>query len=197
MAKLPAALRDVDLGPHCQKLSTKKLIFATALVFEVPAGEGAAEAAGELAGYSEQEARRLSRDRGIVAAVKELMDQKLVLHAAPMAINTLMETMENVASKDRTKAASIILDRVLPVKSQLTVETTTIDRTAETLKHLEHLENIGVGEDALVKEFGTLGLQHYRGLLAQRRADQAKLIEGEATEVQQPDDPADTLEDIL
>ena len=181
---LPASIQDLELGPACQRLSSKRLAFVAALVFEVPSGKGAAEKAGEIAGYPAVEARRLSRDKGIVTAVRELLEQRMVLEAGA-AIDTLKDAMSDPYSKERVKAAGMVLDRVLPSKQQLTLDVTApVDRTADTLKHLQHMIDIGVGEDALVQEFGKIGLAHYRELLAKQNSDAAKVIDGEVVEVE-------------
>ena len=198
---VPAPLQELELGPYCSKLSGKRLAFVAALVFEVPSGKGAAEAAGVIAGYSATEARRLSRDKSVSAAVKELMEQRMILEG-PAALDTLREEMNNPYGKDRTKAAGMILDRVIPSKQHLTLETTApVDRTAETLKHLQHMLDIGASEDVLVNEFGTIGLKHYRALLDKQRMDNAKVIDAEAIEIEPTPKEApkriETLDDLI
>lgn len=162
----------------------------------VPGGKGAAEVAGRLSGYTLVEARNLSRDKGIVNAVKELMEQRLVLEAGG-AIDTLTEAMSY--GKDKVRAANSILDRVISSKTQLTVEATgPVDRTAETLKHLQHMMDLGATEEVLVKEFGSIGLQHYRALLAKQNSDNAKIIEAEVIEATETTEARiETLDDLL
>src|SRR5579885_2227335 len=125
---VPAVLEDIELGPACQKLSGKRLRYVAALVFEVQPGPNAPVAAGKIAGYSDATAKALARDKFIAAAVEELARQRLVLDV-PLALDTLRGAMTDKYGKDKVKSAMALLDRVLPTKQEIKVETTVVDRT--------------------------------------------------------------------
>ncbi len=171
---LPAVLEDVELGPACQRLGAKRLRFAAALVFEVTSGKDAAVAAGKIAGYADSTARALARDKHIVAAVEELARQRLTLDV-PLALDTLRDAMGERFGKDKVKAAQILLDRVLPTKQEIKVETTVIDRTQQSIDYLAHLIAKGASEEMLLNEFGPAGLERHRKMLEAR--EKAKPID--------------------
>jgi hypothetical protein len=207
---LPAVLEDIELGPAAQKLSKKRLHFAAALVFEVPAGPDAVVAAGKIAGYADATAKQLARDKTVAAAVEELARQRLTLDV-PIALDTLRSAMTDKYGKDRVKAAQAILDRVVPTKQEIRVEATVVDRQQQTLDYLAHLISKGATEEMLLAEFGPVGLDRYRKALAEREASKAKVIDAdfevvnEAAPAPQPEpaapsvveDTDDELGDIL
>lgn len=198
MKNVPAILEDVELGPACKQLSGKRLRFAAALVFEVLAGPGAPAAAGKIAGYAESTAKALARDKHIIAAVEELARQRLVLDV-PLALNTLRDAMSEKYGRDKVKSAIALLDRVLPTKQEIRVETTVIDRTQQTLDYLAHLIAKGASEQMLLAEFGPGGLERYRTMLAEREAkkQQQQTIDAEYTVIEGDQQPAPAADPVL
>ena len=63
----------------------------------------------------------LAHDPRIIAAVEELARQRLTLDV-PQALDTLRSAMSDKFSKDKVRAATALLDRVLPSKQELTVK---------------------------------------------------------------------------
>jgi hypothetical protein len=153
-----------ELGPACTKLSARHLRFAFALCNEV-AGPDAAMAAAIIAGFPtanqsklRADARKLSHDPNIVTALEELGRQRLSLDL-PLALETLRNAMKDPFSKDRVKAAQILLDRILPTKTEVKVTLDKIDTNGSAIAHLKHLRDVlKIGQPALEREFGAEGL---------------------------------------
>ena len=193
-----APLDPMEIGPACQKLTPRQFRFAVAYMFDVAPGTGAAEAAATLAGYEAEpkslraHARKLLSNPNIVAAIEELARQRLTLDV-PQALETLRKAMADQYSKDKVKAAGMLLDRVLPTKQELTVKAETVDHTKLAIDHLKHLKELGASRDLLLREFGEIGLARWEELLAQREAAKPPVLEGEFTIVPggtTPEEPA-------
>lgn len=185
---LPVPTEPMEIGPACQKLTPRQFRFAVALVYEVPPGAGAPEAAATVAGYSTDDrgrlcsyARKLAHSPPLVAAVEELLRQRLTLDA-PQALDVLRKAMTDQYGKDKVKAAGMLLDRVLPVKQELKVTAEAVDHTKDAVSHLRRMKELGVTRDVLVREFGEIGLARWEALLAAQEA--AKPIDAEYTVIE-------------
>lgn len=183
----------MEIGPACQKLTPRQFRFAVALVYEVPPGTSAPEAAAIVSGYSIEDrsrlrsyARKLANNPNIVAAVEELARQRLTLDV-PAALDVLRKAMQEQFGKDKVKAAQILLDRVLPVKQELKVTAETSDHTKDAIAHLKHLRELGADRELLIREFGEIGLARWEALLAVREA--AKPIDAEFTVIEAEQTP--------
>jgi hypothetical protein len=164
--KLPttsAPLDQSDLGPACLKLSARHLRFAFALCSEV-SGPDAAEAAAIIAGFPGQaqdrtkfrtDARKLSHSPGIIAALEELGRQRLSLDL-PLALETLRNAMQDRFGKDKIKAAQVLLDRVLPTKTEVKLTTDKLDITGSAIAHLRHLRDVLIGARVRRRRFDPL-----------------------------------------
>jgi phage terminase small subunit len=166
-----APLEPAELGPAASRLTSRQLRFAVALVSEVTPGPKAAEAAAIVAGYKTASgyAAKLAHDPRIIAAVEELARQRLTLDV-PQALDTLRSAMSDKFSKDKVKAAQILLDRVLPTKQELTIKAEPIDRTKAAVEHLRRLQSMGATREMLLAEFGPQGLEHFQELARQKEA---------------------------
>lgn len=196
MSNVPAIATPTEIGPAASKLSPIEQRFVYGLVFVVPPGVGANQAAAVLAGYSfpsekklKDHAAKLARDPRVIAAVEEMARQRLTLDV-PQALDTLRQAMNDKFGKDRVKAAQILLDRVLPTKQEIKVEVEQKDQTQVTLDFLQHMLDIGTPTETLLKEFGPGGLETYSRMLKERAAAKAKIIDGEVIEPE----PAVTLQ---
>jgi hypothetical protein len=159
------------------KLSARHLRFAFALCNEV-AGPDAAMAAAIIAGFPtannpklRADARKLSHDPNIIAALEELGRQRLSLDL-PLALETLRNAMRDPFSKDRVKSAQILLDRILPTKTEVKVTMDKIDTNGSAIAHLKHLRDVlKIGQAALEREFGVEGLIRWTEIeVAQEKA---------------------------
>jgi len=175
--------KDRDFGPAMSACKPKERIF----VLAVMAGQTFAAAA-RSAGYGEPDStpatlasighRIKSYPRVSAALVEEARTAMRSL--APKAVGTVLEILDGFSPRERLKAADMILSRTDPTVTKIEgkIEHEIVDRETETLKHLAHLISLGVGEDALVKEFGPLGLQYYREKLEALEA-KAKIVDAE------------------
>jgi phage terminase small subunit len=179
---------DIEFGEAVNKLPQMKRRFVLALIGEVEPGTKAAMEAAEIAGYVAEPGRTLRRiasdllkDRDVLAALKELGSAE-VLAAIPAALATIREIMNEPMSKDRLKAAQLVLDRFMPAPKVIEAKVETINREQVTLDHLRHLITIGAGRDALIREFGELGLARYEKMLLERGSPIAIAEPAEATD---------------
>jgi len=166
---------DVEHGEAVAALPLSKRKFVLALMSD-PGNVSPVEAA-RIAGIDEKQAVALTKDRQVIAALKELGADALFA-SVPLAVRTLREVMGSTFSKDRFRAAEAVLNRVAPIVQKLEVKSEVIDRTQVAID--QHLLEIGANRDALINEFGEHGLERYQRLLTARSAGQAmpmKVIE--------------------
>jgi cyanate lyase len=181
-----------ELGPACMKLSARHLRFAFALCNEV-SGPDAAMAAAIVAGFPttnvaklKTDARKLSHDPSIVAALEELGRQRLSLDL-PLALETLRAAMKDKFGKDKIKAAQILLDRILPTKTEVMVVTDKIDTNTSAIAHLKHLRDVlKVGQAALELEFGVEGLLRWSAIEAAQEKAKPLVVDYEVIEPSSP-----------
>ena len=164
------------LGPAMRALNARQRAFVFALFEENP-GHGALAAAARRAGYGNPDgsstartmatiASRLADDERVQAAITEIT-KKRIRREGPAAVAAINEIVSNPGHKDRLRAATTILERIDPVETKHKIEVThKADHTKSALEHLEYLLRLGTSEEALLAEFGPIGLPRLRALLA-------------------------------
>jgi hypothetical protein len=164
----------IEHGEKVQALPAKKRAFVLAFMAETPGPDAALNAA-LAAGYEDlpgkslrRQASELLKDKAVIEALKELGCAE-VFASIPHALHAIRETLDTVYSKDRLKAAQLVLDRFMPASQKLEIKAEVVDRQQVTLDHLHHLIEIGADHDVLVREFGEMGLQRYTKLLEARK----------------------------
>jgi hypothetical protein len=108
---------------------------------------------------------------------------------APEAVNALYGMIRNPEHKDHARAVAMVLDRTDPVVSQQNVQVThcVVDPDAEAVEELRALRALNTPREKLLELFGPNGLDRVERMEAadnSRRANAAKLIETDYTEVQ-------------
>ena len=129
--------------------SDKHRMFVLAL-YQILPGYGAHVKAAKMAGFGTETssakswsviASRLAHDEKILAAIRE-EDEKRIRASAPRAINALTRLIENPEAKDHARGIAMVLDRVHPTESTLTVKhdvTPAFQNTAEVMKRIAEL----------------------------------------------------------
>jgi phage terminase small subunit len=156
-------------------------------------GYGAATAAARSAGFGRptssalvlaQIASRLLRDPRIVAALA-VESKKLLRAGAPEAVKALMALIRNPEHRDHGRAVGLVLARVDPetTKHDVSIVHRIADPDQEALEELRAVRALGTPREKLIELFGGNGLARLERLEAAdhvRRADVAKVVEGEA-----------------
>jgi hypothetical protein len=185
---LPAKDDDASLGPAMRDLCNERQRLFVENLFK----EKSAAAAARAAGYGENSsaltvaniAHNLLSNPKVVAAINEQVKLRLRAEGAK-AVRVVQEIMDDVASKDRLKAANLILERIDPVAQRVEVEHThKIDTTAERLEQLRFLKSLNVAREKLLEVFGSNGLDHYEQLLIEQDKKSA-VVDAEFTEIKQ------------
>ena len=157
---------------------------------------GARAAAARAAGFgspdtnAKQMARkcwRLMRDTRMIAAIAE-ESRKMLRAGTPEAVKAVMNMVRNPEHKDHARAVSMLLDRADPVESKQLIEVThkTLDPDQEALEELRAARALGATREKLLQLFGGNYLPKLERLEAAEnaaRADNAKIIDGDAIEV--------------
>jgi hypothetical protein len=164
-------------------------MFARAYATGEP-GLGALTNAARAAGFSKNKpqwmrkyAWELSRDPRMIAAIEE--EARAVIRlGAPEAARALLNLVRNEDHKDHARGVGMLLDRVYPVMTLANVEVThkILSPDEEALEELKALRQLGTERPKLLELFGPNGLDRLERMEA-RRAENAKVIDGEATEV--------------
>jgi hypothetical protein len=185
-----------QLGPAMRALPNNRWrAFVEFYLLEKP-GHGAQTAAARRAGFGTarttplnmaRTASRLMRDERMVAAIGEEA-RKIVRAGAPEAAKALLALVRDPAHKDHARGISVVLARTDPevTKHDLQVTHRVVDPDMEALEELRALRSLGTSRAKLVELFGPNGLDRIEAIDAadvQRRADKAKVIEGEAFEL--------------
>jgi hypothetical protein len=122
----------------------------------------------------------------IVAAISEEA-RKIIRVGHPGAVNELLAIMHDRDEKaaDRLRAIDMVLGRSDPVETRHSMEVVhkVIDPDVEALEELRAARALGATPDKLRELFGGNGLARLERLEAQHAAS-AKLIEGEAIEIE-------------
>lgn len=158
----------VEFG-EVSALPTAQRRFVLAFKGEVRPGPDAAMEAARIAGYEDQpgnplrlQAAGLLKGKAIFEALKELGCAGV---PAAIRLQSIREVMDTPYSKDRLKAARLVLDRFMPATQKSEVKAEVVNREEVTLTHLKHLVEIGAERAALIREFGEFGLSRYTKLL--------------------------------
>jgi hypothetical protein len=134
---------------------------------------------------------KLMRDERIVAAIAE-ESRKLLRAGAPEAVKAVLQGVRNPDHKDHARFVSMVLDRADPVTSHSVIDVThkILDPDQEALEELRAMRKLGLPREKLLELFGGNGLARLEKLEAadiDRRADSARVIEGEAIEEEMAD----------
>jgi phage terminase small subunit len=191
--KLPARRAEWgQLGPAMKALPNDQWReFVYQYVIQ-PAGHGALVAAARAAGYGQNSspanlakiAWRMSRDERMIAAIAE-ESQKIIRVAGPEAANALLSLVRDPTHREHGRAVALVLERTDPVTTRHDVNVThkIIYPDTEAIEELRALRTIGAPREKLIELFGQNGLDRIERLEAAHRADTAKVIEGDFTEV--------------
>jgi len=162
-----------------------------------PPGHGSLTAAARAAGFGKKSkpatlakiAWQISQDDRFILAVAEC-SHKIIRSGSPEAANALLALVRNPAHKDHGRAVQMFLDRTDPIETRshhtVDVTHTVLDPDQEALEELRAARALGATREKLLELFGGNYLPKLERLEAAenaKRADNAKLIDGEAIEV--------------
>ena len=185
-----------QLGPAMQALTERQRAFVRSLVTQRP-GYGALTRAARAAGYCKdskgapanlaKHAHDLSRNEKVIAAIAE-ESKKVTRIAHPEAVSALLNLIRDPSHKDHARAVAMLLDRADPAKSKHSIDVTHrhVDPDQEALEELRAARELGASKQKLQELFGENGLLRLEKLEAVdnvRRAEAAKVIDGQAVEV--------------
>jgi hypothetical protein len=142
---------------------------------------------------------KMMRDDRMIAAVAE-ESRKLLRAGAPEAVKAVHNGVRNPDHKDHARFVAMVLDRADPVESRQLIEVThkVLDPDQEALEELRALRVLGTSHDKLIELFGSNGLDRLERLEASdklRRANEARVIEGEMIPEAAPEEVPEMLED--
>ena len=157
---------------------------------------GAQAAAARKAGFGTPKSKpitlahigwRLLRDDRVVAAAAEEA-RKLLRAGAPEAVKAVHDGIRDRNHPAHAKFVDLVIRRIDPEESRQLVEVThrTLDPDQESLEELRALRMLDTPRPKLIELFGSNGLDRLERLEAAdkvRRANEAKMIEGEVIEV--------------
>jgi phage terminase small subunit len=187
-----------QLGPAMRALpNNKHRAFVEFYLLEKP-GHGAQTNAARRAGFGHAKttplnmariASRLMRDERIIAAIAEEA-RKLLRGGAPEAVKALQNLVRNPEHKDHARGISMVLARTDPEVQQhdLHISHRIIDADQEALEELRAARALGATREKLLELFGGNYLPRLERLEAaeqERQAAGAKIIDGEAIEIEQ------------
>ena len=133
-------------------------------------------------------ALRLMRDERIVAAITA-ESRKYLRALMPEAVKAMHAMIRNPEHKDHARAVAMSLDRSDPITTHQEISVThkTVDMDQEGIEELRALRKLGVSHEKMVETFGGNGLARLEALEAAdtlKRANEAKVIEGEVIEIE-------------
>ncbi len=107
----------------------------------------------------------------------------------PEAVKALHSMIRNPEHPGHVRAVGMSLDRSDPIttRQEISVTHKTIDMDQEGIEELRALRKLGVSREKMVETFGGNGLARLEALEAAdtlKRANEAKIIEGEVIEVE-------------
>jgi hypothetical protein len=192
-----SARRDTfgELGPAMRALpSNRWRAFVDFLLLEPP-GHGAQTAAARRAGFGNARtkpitmakiASRLMRDERVVAAIAEEA-RKLLRGGAPDAVKALLNLVRNPEAKDHARGIAMVLARTDPEVQHIDTHVThrVIDPDQEALEELRAARALGASHEKLIELFGGNYLPRLERLEAAEIERSAKIIDGEAVEIEQ------------
>ena len=184
-----------EFGPCMKNLANdQQREFVYLLVHASPA-RGALVQAYRDAGYGQgstpaiqaRAAWKLSHDERVIAAIAE-ESRKIIRVAFPEGANALLNLIRDPDHKEHGRALGLLMERVFPAETKHSVEVVhkTVDPDLEALEEVRALRHLGTERPKLLELFGHNGLDRLEVLEASdnaRRAEQAKVIDAEATEV--------------
>jgi hypothetical protein len=187
---MTAALRDErnwgELGPAMRALSSRHRAFVEFYLME-PATNGAGVRAARRAGYgmnskplvARQLAMRLLHDERILAAIAE-EGRKITRAGGAEAAQALINLVRDPTHKDHARGIAMLLARTDPeiVRQDLNITHRIVDPDQESIEELAALRSLGTSHAKLVELFGANGIERIERLEAERRAVEAKVIEG-------------------
>jgi hypothetical protein len=184
-----------ELGPAMRALPNNRWrAFVEFLLLEPP-GHGAQTNAARRAGFGNARtkpitmakiASRLMRDDRVVAAIAEEA-RKLLRGGAPDAVKALLNLVRNPEAKDHARGIAMVLSRTDPEVQQHDLHVThrVIDPDQEALEELRAARALGATRETLVSLFGGNYLPRLERLEAAEIERSAKIIDGEAVEIEQ------------
>lgn len=142
---------------------------------------------------------RLMSDERMLAAVAE-ESRKLLRAGAPEAVKAVKNGVRDPTHKDHARFVAMVLDRADPITSHQHIEVVHkhLDPDQEALEELRALRSLGTSREKLIELFGSNGLERIELLEAAdtaQRARDAKVINGEATEVEIEPEPEQAAPD--
>ena len=170
------------LGPAMKALpNDRQRAFVEYYVLSTKPGYGAQVTAARRAGYGMQ-------DEQIQAAIIEA-SRKVLRGMAPGAVRAVHNLINDPAHKDHARALDMVLSRSDPITTHQVVDVTHrhVDAEQEALEELRALRTLGVSREIMIAQFGGNGLARLEAAEAAdnaRRAQDAKVIEGEAVEIE-------------
>jgi phage terminase small subunit len=186
------------LGPAMKALpNDRQRAFVEYYVLSTKPGYGAQVTAARRAGYGTPNstptimaniAWRLMQDEQIQAAIIEA-SRKVLRGMAPGAVRAVHNLINDPAHKDHARALDMVLSRSDPITTHQVVDVTHrhVDAEQEALEELRALRTLGVSREIMIAQFGGNGLARLEAAEAAdnvRRAQDAKVIEGEAVEIE-------------
>lgn len=194
----------IELGPKMQACTERERLFVLHylnMCFEF--GKVDATAAARLAGYSDPggvssairvRAHELMHRERVREAMIEVGRTEFIGLLLP-AIAARKKLIEDGKHRDHGGAVSSTLSALgLGERSTVDVNvngTVTVNHTDAAVDDLARMLELGVSREKLIEAFGYSGLERYERMLADKRAREAKLIEGRADGGAVSDGPAD------
>jgi hypothetical protein len=143
---------DAKDGPKMQALPSDRHRAFVRAMYQVKPGHGAPVRAAKLAGFGTPQsspqsmatiASRLTHDSRVQEAFAE-QDQLYIRASAPRAIRALSSLIENPNSKDHARGIALVLDRVHPAESVVSVKhehdvTPAFQNTAQIMARMAEL----------------------------------------------------------
>ena len=192
-----------ELGPAMRALPNNRWRAFIEFYLLEPPGHGAQTSAARRAGFGHSRttplnmariASRLMRDDRMVAAIAEEA-RKIVRGGAPEAAKALLNLVRNSEHKDHARGIAMVLARTDPEVQQhdLQVSHRIIDADQEALEELRAARALGATREKLIELFGGNYLPRLERLEAaetERNSTSAKIIDGDAVEIEQPGEAA-------
>jgi hypothetical protein len=136
---------------------------------------------------------RIMRDDRMIAAIAEESRKFLRSSIAPEAIAALQNGVRNPDHKDHGRFVAMALDRLDPIvtRQEIAVSHTHVSADQEALEELRALRQLGTSREKLLELYGGNGLTRLERLEAsdtEKRAQNAKVIEGEVLDTSEDTD---------
>jgi hypothetical protein len=191
------------LGPAMRALNERSRLFVEFYLLEISTSKnkdfrGAQAAAYRKAGFGGAKATpinmargasRLLKDERMVAAIREQLLKGARGEASAEAYQAIVNMVRDPEHPGHARAAALIYERMDPLvtTSKLEVTHRHVDADQEALEELRALRELGVTREVILEQFGENGLVRLERLESAdnlRRAQEAKVIDGEAVEIE-------------